>query len=297
LFVVLVILANLVVAGLIKGGVSAAELQSTFYLAFFIHVGFSLYDGSFDGRRTVTWLLLIVAWFGAELAGFLGYVLLWGQITLWLASMVSNVLPSPFAEKFFELFAGGRQPGLFAAWPVTWPGLLLLFLAIDLAVMHWERWRGRPLVQLGMFLATAVAAALLLGFVAAALVGHSTTGVPDSGAYPTPAHILPAWNALPFYALLRAIPNKLAGIVLAFAAMAVPLIWPWMRADDLRVGPVRKVWLLLCLTQAAVWIGLGYLGSLPPKPPEIYIAQALAVAYLAFFLVWPPLLHRVARQR
>lgn len=290
----LVILANPLVAGLITGGVSAAELQSTFYLAFFIHVGFSLYDGSFEGRRTVTWLLLIVAWFGAELATFLGYIFPWGHISFWLATRITAILPSAFAEKFYVLFGGSFQSDLSS---VVWPSILLLLLAADLALMHRESWRSRTLIQLGMFLATAVAAALLLGFVTAALVGHSTTGVPDSGAYPRPAHILPAWNALPFYALLRAIPNKLAGVALVFAAMAVPLIWPWMRADDLRVGPVRKVWLLLCLTQAAVWICLGYLGSLPPKPPEIYIAQALAVAYLAFFLVWPPLLHQVARQR
>lgn len=287
LFVVLVVLANLAIVSLITGAVSATELESTFYLAFFIHAGFSLYDGSFNRRRTVTWLLLMTTWSGSELAAFFGYVLPWGQIMFWLATMVTNTLP--FTGKLFEPFM--RNPGLSSA---IWPLILLLLLAVDLAVMHWERWRGRSLVQAGSFLATAVAAALLLGFAESTLVGPSTTSLPDLGSYPAPAKIVPAWYELPFYALLRATPNKLAGVVLMYAAMAAPLIWPWMRADDLPAGPMRWAWLLLCLTQAAVWVGLGYLGSRPPVPPQLYIAQALAVLYFAFFLAWPPFLHRMA---
>lgn len=294
MFVVLVLLANALIVSFVTGGVSAAELQSTFYLAFFIHAGFSLYDGSFSRRRTVTWLLLIIAWLASELAAFFGYVLPWGQMHFWLATMVTNVLPSAFAGKFFELFMRNPQSNLFSA---VEPLILLLLLTVDLAVMHWGQWRGRSLVKLGIFLTTAVAAALLLGFAEGALVGPSTSGAPDLGAYPTPAYIVPAWYTLPLFALLRAIPNKLAGVVLVFAAMAAPLIWPWMRADDLRVGPMRKAWLLICLSQAAVWIGLGYLGSRPPEPPAIYIAQALAVLYLASFLAWPPFLHRMAARK
>lgn len=291
LFVVLVVLGNLLIVSLLAGMASPAGLESTFYLAFFIHVGFSLYDGSFSAARTVTWLILIAAWFGAELAAFLGYVIPWGQIGFWLMLVMTKLLPSP--GKLFELFARNLQPGSSLA---IWTWVLLLLLTLDLAVMHWGRWRGKSFIQIGMYLVTAAAAALLLGFAESALIGSSTTASPV-GPYSTPAHIVPAWYELPFFALLRSVPNKLAGVVLMFAAMATPMIWPWMRADDVRTGPMRRVWILLCLIQAMVWFALGYLGSRPPDPPQVYYAQALAVFNFAFFLVFPPLLGRLAAGR
>jgi ubiquinol-cytochrome c reductase cytochrome b subunit len=107
---------------------------------------------------------------------------------------------------------------------------------------------------------------------------------------------LPPWHELPFYALLRAVPNKLGGVLLMFAAVLVPMIWPWMRADLLRMGPMRRVWALFCLALAAVWIALGYLGSRPPEGALLPAAQALAVFYFAFFLIVPPVLRKIPRK-
>lgn len=204
--------------------------------------------------------------------------------------VMTNLLPS--AGRLFEPFARNLQPGSSLA---IWTWVLLLLLTLDLAVMHWGRWRGKSFV-IGMYLVTAAAAALLLGFTESALIGSSTTGSPV-GPYPTPAHIVPAWYELPFFALLRSVPNKLAGVVLMFAAMATPMIWPWMRADDVRTGPMRRVWILLCLIQAMVWFALGYLGSRPPDPQQVYFARALAASNFAFFLAFPPLLGRLAAAR
>jgi quinol-cytochrome oxidoreductase complex cytochrome b subunit len=109
--------------------------------------------------------------------------------------------------------------------------------------------------------------------------------------------IIPPWQMLPFYAVLRSIPNKLLGVVATFAAMAVPIIWPWVGADVLRKGPMRRIWLLLCVSFAAVWIGLTYLGSRSPDPGVILQSQALTVLYFAFFIVAPPLLGKLAGER
>jgi quinol-cytochrome oxidoreductase complex cytochrome b subunit len=282
----LVVLIN----GLIlPGPASSGELVTAFYLAFFLHAGFTFYDGSFGTLRTVTWLLLIAGCVGPVIAGFFGYALIWGQLKFWLVSQIA-ALPV-VGETFAQWFARNVQqmPEI----PEPSPILLLLLLGLDSAVMHREAWRESSPLQIGIFLAVACAGALILGLAAGLLIGSPEPGaheMADVGTLPTPPKILPDWYVLPYYALLRSIPNKLAGAGVMFAAMGVPAIWPWMGAHVLRTDPTRWVWPLLCVTQAAVWTGLGYLGSRPPDPPVIQATQMLAVLYFAFFLVWPPLL-------
>jgi quinol-cytochrome oxidoreductase complex cytochrome b subunit len=134
------------------------------------------------------------------------------------------------------------------------------------------------------------AGTLIYGLVAGALADRVAGNVHHVGeAFP----IIPPWQVLPFYAVLRSIPNKLLGVVVTFVAMAMPIIWPWMGADVLRTGPMRRVWLLLCVTFAAVWIGLTYLGSRSADPGVILLSQVLTVLYLAFFIVVPPLLRQL----
>jgi ubiquinol-cytochrome c reductase cytochrome b/c1 subunit len=287
LFLVLVVLIN----GLIlPGSASPADLMATFYLAFFIHAGFTLYGGRVSAVRTATWLFLVVAWAGSEIAGFFGYLLPWGQLTFWLASQLAALWV--VGEMLAWLTAHIAVHGA----PALGPILLLCLLSLDIAAGHLDDWRKRSPAQIGVFLAAAAAGAVALALAAGALIGRAAPGGPDMGALLTPAKIIPSWYELPFYALLRAMPDKLAGVVVTFAAMVVPIVWPWMRADMLRIGPMRRTWLLLCLALAAVWIGLGWLGSRPPDPPSIHAAQALAVFYFAFFLVWPPLFHKIARR-
>jgi quinol-cytochrome oxidoreductase complex cytochrome b subunit len=166
--------------------------------------------------------------------------------------------------------------------------------------MHQKAWRKSSLLQIGIFLAMACAGALILGLavgVVITLIGSpapSARDMADIGALPAPPKIVPDLHGLPFYALLRAMPDKLAGVAVMLAAMAVPLVWPWMGADVLRTGSTRWVWLFLCVTQAVVWIGLAYLGSRQAQPPVIEATRMLTFLYFAFFLVWPPLLRKIA---
>jgi ubiquinol-cytochrome c reductase cytochrome b/c1 subunit len=286
LFLVLVVLVN----GLIlPGSASPADLLTTFYLAFFIHAGFTLYDGHFNALRTATWLILLVAWAGSEIVGFLGYLLPWGQLTFWLESQLAAL---PFVgEMLAESYASNGR-GMQEA-PALWPILLQCLLSLDIAVMHQEAWRKSSPLQISVFLAAVGAGAFFLSLAAGALIGPTPPSTPDIGL-PTPAKIVPSWYELPYYALLRAVPDKLAGVVVTFASMVVPIVWPWMGTDKLRIGPMRPVWLLLCLALAAAWIGLAYLGSRPADPLITHAAQALAVFYFAFFVVCPPLLHNIA---
>jgi ubiquinol-cytochrome c reductase cytochrome b subunit len=292
LFAVLVVLIN----GLIlPGSTSSTELLMTFYLAAFFHAGFTFYDGSFNTLRTLTWLLLIAAWTGSEFAGFSSYTFLWGQLKFWLSTCLTSLLTAlPIAgERLAEAFWRNVQGISEVA--ALWPILILALLGLDVAVMHQADWRNSSLLRAGIFLAAAFAGALTLGLAAGALIGDPVPralDMADIGGLPTPLKVVPDWYELPFYALLRAVPEKLAGVTIMFASLAVPAVWPWMGADGLRKGSTRRVWLFLCVSQAAIWAGLTYLGSRPPDPWVTRAAQVLGVFYFAFFLVWPPLLRR-----
>jgi quinol-cytochrome oxidoreductase complex cytochrome b subunit len=292
LFFVLAVLADGLFSALTAG---PGSLWATFYLALFIHAGFTLYDGRFDARRTATWLVLIAAWAGAEFAGFLGYVLPWGQLNFWL---MGRLAAAPGGEEIF-LFPWDLQQR------VSWLGslmarvpmellLMLCVLCLDVAAMHREAWRRRSFAHAAVFLAATVAAVIIFDVIAGLLIGRPVPSAPDLDVFATPKRIIWPWYELPLYAMLRAVPVKLAAVVTCFSAMVVLVIWPWVRADALRTGPLRRVWLVLCLALAAVWIGLGYVGSLPPDPLNITVAQALLVFYFAFFLIWPPVLHKIA---
>jgi ubiquinol-cytochrome c reductase cytochrome b subunit len=300
LFLVLVVLIN----GLfLPGSASFSNLLTAFYLAAFIHAGFTLYDGSFTALRTVTWLLLAAVWAGTEIAAFFGYALIWGQFKFWIVTLLTNLLAAlPVAgERLAEAFWKNIQ--WIGQVSEPWPVLLLLLLSLDVSVMHHEAWRRSSLLRITIFLAAACAVALILGLAAGTVISsigslapgtHELAGI---GALPAPSKIVPDWYFLPYYALLRAVPVKLAGVAVMFAAMAVPLAWPWMGADVLRKGSTRWVWLSLCISQAAIWIGLAYLGSRPPDLPVIQAARVLGVLYFAFFLAWPPLLRKIALNR
>jgi ubiquinol-cytochrome c reductase cytochrome b/c1 subunit len=287
LFLVLVVL----ISGLIlPGSASPADLLATFYLAFFIHAGFALYGGRVSAVRKTTWVFLIVAWAGSEIIGFFGYLLPWGQLMFWLASQLAALpVAGEMLARSAAHIAGHGAPAL-------GPILLLCLLSLDIAAGHLDDWRERSRAQIGVFLAAVVAGIVVLALAADMLIGGPSLGGPDVGALPTRTKLIPSWYELPLYTLLRAVPHKLAGVVVTFAAMMVPIVWPWMRADMFRIGPMRWMWLLLCIAFAAAWIGLGWLGSRPPDPSSIHAAQALAVFYFAFFLVWPPLFHRIARR-
>jgi quinol-cytochrome oxidoreductase complex cytochrome b subunit len=97
--------------------------------------------------------------------------------------------------------------------------------------------------------------------------------------------------------MLRAVPDKTAAIIAGLLGIALPVVWPWMRAGELRVGPLRNVWLVAWLAFVAAFIGLGYLGAQPPENDTILATQALTVYYFAFLLLIPPVLRRLAASR
>jgi ubiquinol-cytochrome c reductase cytochrome b/c1 subunit len=113
----------------------------------------------------------------------------------------------------------------------------------------------------------------------------------------TPAHIVPEWYYLPFYAILRSIPNKLAGVIAMFSAIIVLAFLPWLDNAKTRSSKYRPLAKQFFWIFVAVCIGLGYLGAQPPEGIYVYAGRTLTICYFAYFLVLLPLLSRIEKPR
>jgi ubiquinol-cytochrome c reductase cytochrome b subunit len=120
-------------------------------------------------------------------------------------------------------------------------------------------------------------------------LGHSDNYI-EANPLQTPAHIVPEWYLLPFYAILRSIPNKLAGVIAMFGAIAVLFVVPWLDTSRVRSANYRPLYRQFFWVLVVVGIGLGYLGSQPPEGGYVIAARILTAYYFIHFLVILPLL-------
>ena len=113
----------------------------------------------------------------------------------------------------------------------------------------------------------------------------------------TPAHIVPEWYYLPFYAILRSIPNKLAGVVAMFGAIIILAFLPWLDNAKTRSSKYRPMAKQFFWVFVVVCIGLGYLGAQPPEGIYVIVGRILTFCYFAYFLILLPLLSRIEKPR
>lgn len=273
LFLAAMLFTNLAFAAW-TGDRSTEHLMMAFYLIAFIHIGVSLYDRVFHRLGMLTWTLLILGWLVAECLSFMRHVLPIGQALFWLATS------APWAAPMLEWLMANS---------VVVPLVLLTLLAIDAVTMHVSRWRKWPWWQPAVIVVAAIAANLV---VALALPGPLQI---QQQTQPASFDIVPPWYLLPFYAIMRAFPDKNASLIAAFFALLAPVFWPWIKASSLRAGSLGWVWLLAWLAFVASFAGLAHLGSQPPDDSVILATRMVMTYYFSFLLVIPHLLRRAAR--
>jgi len=122
-----------------------------------------------------------------------------------------------------------------------------------------------------------------------AYLGHADNSI-EANPLVTPAHIVPEWYFLPFYAILRAVPSKLGGVLLMFGAIAVLFLVPWLDTSRVRSANYRPLYRQFYWILAAVAIGLGWLGSQPAEGIYVLASRILTAYYFAHFLLILPLL-------
>jgi ubiquinol-cytochrome c reductase cytochrome b/c1 subunit len=293
---------------------------SMFFLAVYVHMFRSLYYGSYKDPYELVWILGVLVYVLMVATGFLGYVLVWGQMSFWAATVITNLFSAiPFVgDAVVSWLWGGYavgNPTLNRFYSLHY---LLPFMIVGVAVLHvWALHvsgqnnpdgiplrKGRDTVPFTPYATvkdTFVTTCFLIlyawfVFYIPNYLGHSDNYIPADPAV-TPAEIVPEWYYLPYYAILRSIPNKLLGVTALFGGIGVLFFLPWLDTSRVRSGRYRPLFAKFFWAFLITCIGLGWLGTKPPEGIYVIWSRLLTSYYFAFFLLVLPVLALVEKTR
>jgi quinol-cytochrome oxidoreductase complex cytochrome b subunit len=294
-----------------------ANGASMFFLAVYIHMFRGLYYGSYKAPRELLWILGVLLYALMILTAFLGYTLPWGQMSFWAATVITNLFSAipGIGQPIVEWLWGGfgvdnptlnRFFSLHYLLPFVLAGVVVLHiwalhvpgnnnpLGIDVkgprdTVPFHPYYTVKDLFYLVCFL---ILFAYFVFFAPDAL--SSPDNAEPANPLVTPPEIVPEWYFLPFYAILRSIPNKLMGVISLFAALGILFFVPWLDTSKVRSARYRPVFKQLFWLFVADCVILGYVGAhavdatlLNTGIPLLVIGRIAAFCYFAFFLAMP----------
>lgn len=303
---------------------------SMFFLAVYLHIFRGLYYGSYKAPREVLWILGVVIYLLMMAAAFLGYVLPWGQMSFWGATVITELFGAiplvggPITEWLWGGFAVGNTTlNRFFSLHYLIPFLIAGVVGLHVWALHVpgnnnptgisvktsnDTLPFHPYYTVKDGFAIAVFLVIFAAFVfyAPDVLGHADNYI-EADPLVTPALIVPEWYLLPFYAILRAVPDKLGGVILMFGAIGVLFVLPWLdtsKVRSMRYRPMGK-WFFLGFVVAC--LGLGWAGAeLPDNPVPIlgavgidflFLGRVLTIYYFAYFLVILPVLGFVEKPK
>lgn len=298
-----------------------ANGASMFFIAVYIHMFRGIYYGSYKAPREILWMLGVVIYLLMMATAFMGYVLPWGQMSYWGATVITNLFSAiPLVgENIRTLLWGGfsvDNPTLNRFFSLHY---LLPFAIFGVVVLHvWalhvpgnnnpagvevkdvkkDTVPFHPYYTVKDSFAIVVFLILFAAFVFfnPNALGHADNYI-EANPLSTPASIVPEWYYLPFYAILRAvtfdigpISSKLGGVIAMFGSILILFVLPWLdtsKVRSMRYRPVARMWFFLFVISC---IALGYLGGKPAEGTYVMFAQIFTAYYFAFFLIILPLL-------
>jgi ubiquinol-cytochrome c reductase cytochrome b/c1 subunit len=278
-----------------------ANGASTIFILIYLHIGRGLYYQSYLVRPGL-WSTGLVILLLMMATGFIGYVLPWGQMSFWGATVITSLVTAvPFVGEDIAYWILTR---FFSAHYLL-PFLVLGIILTHLVLLH-TTGSTNPLTtpvapaqvpfhnkfsykDAVAFLGAAVFFGIL-GFYLPNMLGHSDNFIPANPLV-TPAHIVPEWYFTPFYAILRACPNKLGGALGMFAAIAILFLLPFMgNATATQVVTINRPHRLAFWCFAAVFGALLFLGSRPAEVPFVQLSKVFTIVYFMYFGVVLPVL-------
>nr|YP_010899389.1 apocytochrome b [Grosmannia fruticeta]WHN64126.1 apocytochrome b [Grosmannia fruticeta] len=287
-----------------------SNTASAFFFLVYLHIARGMYYGSYRSPRTLAWSIGVVILILMIGTGFLGYVLPYGQMSLWGATVITNLISAiPWiGQDIVEFIWGGFSVNnatlnRFFALHYLLPFILAALVLMHLIALHDTAGSGNPLGISGnydrvpmapYFLFKDLITIFIFFFVLGFFVFFMPNVLGDSDNYimanpmQTPPAIVPEWYLLPFYAILRSIPNKLVGVITMFGALAILLILPLAdlgRSRGFQFRPLSKFAFYLF---GVVFITLARLGSVHVEDPYILLGQIYAVAYFSYFIIVLP---------
>lgn len=287
---------------------------SIFFIVVYLHIARGLYYGSYKAPRELLWILGVFIFLAMMATAFLGYVLPWGQMSFWGATVITNLFSAfPFGEGIVQWLWGGfsvDQPTLNRFFALHY---LLPFIIVGITVLHLTAlhqfgsnnplgvekkyktdtipfhpyYTVKDLYGLS-FLFTLWA---FFVFFAPNFFGEPDNYIPANPMV-TPEHIVPEWYFLPFYAILRAVPNKLLGVLSMFGAIIVLMVLPWLDRHPVKSGRFRPYFKYFYALFCMDVLLLGYVGANPPEGFFIILGQLATAYYFFHFLVLIPVLSK-----
>lgn len=293
-----------------------ANGASMFFLAVYIHIFRGMYYGSYKEPRELLWILGVVIFMVMMATGFLGYVLPWGQMSFWAATVITNLFSAlPWVGPSITTWLLGGYSvdnatlNRFFALHYLLPFIIVAIVALHVWALHVTGQNNPTGVEVkdlkkdtvpftpyatmkdGFAIGVFVILYAWMTFFVPNYLGHPDNYI-EANPLVTPPHIVPEWYFLPFYAILRAIPNKLLGVIALFLSILIVAALPWLDTSKVKSGTYRPLFRKFYWAFVAVSIGLGYLGSQPAEGAYLWIARLLTFYYFFHFLVILPLLGR-----
>jgi ubiquinol-cytochrome c reductase cytochrome b/c1 subunit len=290
-----------------------ANGASMFFIAVYIHIFRGLYYGSYKAPREILWILGVIIFLLMMATAFMGYVLPWGQMSFWGATVITNLFSAipGVGPKVVEFLWGGYsvdQPTLQRFFSLHY---LLPFMIAGVVILHiWalhvvgqnnptgiDVKSDRDTVPFTPYATAKDNFAMICFLIFFAwfvfyipnYLGHADNYIP-ANPLQTPTHIVPEWYFLPFYAILRAIPSKLGGVIAMFASIAILAFLPWLDRSRVRSAKYRPLFRQFFWIFVITCIGLGWLGAKPAEGVYVIASRILTAWYFLHFLVILPLL-------
>ena len=291
-----------------------ANGSSMFFLAVYIHIFRALFYGSYKAPREMIWIIGMLIYMLMMATAFMGYVLPWGQMSFWAATVITNLFSAiPLVgESITSWLWGGYAVGsptltrfysLHYLMPFLIFGLVILHIwalhipgnnnpvGIDIKKPSKETVPFHPYIIIKDLYALLIFLIIFSGFVffVPNVLGHPDNYI-EANPMVTPSHIVPEWYLLPFYAILRSVPDKLGGVVVMFAAVFILMFLPWLDTSKVRSAvfrPLYKVFFWILVIDVIV---LGYIGANPPEGMYLIIGRIATIYYFVHFILIMPLL-------
>jgi ubiquinol-cytochrome c reductase cytochrome b/c1 subunit len=286
---------------------------SFFFAITYIHIFRGLYFGSYKEPRELLWMLGVVILILMMATAFMGYVLPWGQMSYWGATVITNLFGAipGIGQTIVTWLWGGfavGNPTLNRFYSLHY---LLPFIIVGVVVLHiWAlhmvgqnnptgvepksdqdtvSFTPYATVKDSFFIGLFCIVLAWFVFYIPNYLGHSDNYIMANPGQ-TPTHIVPEWYYLPFYAILRAIPSKLIGVTALASSIIILAFLPWLDTSRVRSANYRPLYRQFLFIFFIAVIGLGYLGSQEPVGGYVIAARILTIYYFAYFLIILPLL-------
>ncbi|HBD7245194.1 TPA: cytochrome b N-terminal domain-containing protein [Legionella pneumophila] len=295
---------------------------SAFFIVIYLHMFRGLLYGSYQKPRELVWLLGMFLYLLLMAEAFFGYLLPWGQMSYWGAEVITSLFGAiPYIGKGLAVWLRGdysvANPTLqrfFALHVIGIPILMIILVFLHIVALHKVGSNnpegidikkaldkdGKPLDGIPFhpyytvkdFVGIIVFSILFFAvvFFAPEMGGYFLEHANFVPANPkvTPDHIAPVWYLAPFYAILRAIPDKLIGVVCMAAAILLLFFLPWLDKSNVRSVRYKGMYSRISITLFAFsFLLLGYLGTTPVTPVRLLLARIAAVIYFSYFILMP----------